>query len=32
MHFWFTKDANVSVGLQSSAQSRSTMVTFRSPK
>ncbi len=32
MHFWFTEDVNVSVGFQSSAQSRSTMVSFRSPK
>lgn len=32
MHFWFTKDASVSVGLQDSARSRSTMVSFRSPK
>lgn len=31
MHFWFTKKANVSVGLQSSAESRATMVSYRSP-
>ena len=31
MHFWFTDKASVSVGLQSSAKSRSTMVSFRSP-
>jgi hypothetical protein len=31
MHFWFTEDASVSVGLQSSTKSRSTMVSFRSP-
>lgn len=29
MHFWFTEDASISVGFQSSAQSRSTMVSFR---
>jgi len=32
MHFWFTKDASVSVGLQQSAKSRSTLVSFRAPK
>ena len=32
MHFWFTEDASVSVGLQSSAKSRSTMVSFRKRK
>lgn len=31
MHFWFTKEASVTVGFQSSAKSRSTMVSFRSP-
>ena len=31
MHFWFTKDASVSVGFQTSSESRSTMVSFRSP-
>lgn len=31
MHFWFTKDATVAVAFQSSAKSRSTMVSFRSP-
>ena len=31
MHFWFTKDASISVAFQSSAKSRSTMVSFRSP-
>ena len=31
MHFWFTKEATVTVGFQSSAESRSTMVSFRSP-
>ncbi len=29
MYFWFTKDTSVSVGIQSSPESRSTMVTFR---
>jgi hypothetical protein len=31
MHFWFTEDATVAVAFQSSAKSRSTMVSFRSP-
>jgi hypothetical protein len=31
MHFWFTKDATIAVAFQSSAMSRSTMVSFRSP-
>jgi hypothetical protein len=31
MHFWFTKDATVVLAFQSSSQSRSTMVSFRSP-
>ena len=31
MYFWFTKDASVSVGIQSSPESRSTMVSFRPP-
>jgi hypothetical protein len=31
MHFWFTKDATVALAFQSSSQSRSTMVSFRSP-
>ena len=31
MYFWFTKEANVSVGIQSSPESRSTMVSFRPP-
>lgn len=31
MHFWFTKDATVALAFQSSAASRSTMVSFRSP-
>ena len=31
MHFWFTKNATVAVAFQSSAESRSTMVSFRSP-
>ena len=29
MYFWFTKEASVSVGIQSSPEGRSTMVTFR---
>ena len=29
MYFWFTDDASVSVGIHSSAESRSTMVTLR---
>ena len=29
MYFWFTKDTSVSVGIQSSPESRSTMVTVR---
>lgn len=32
MHFWFTEKANVSVGFQSSPESRSTMVSYRSPE
>jgi hypothetical protein len=32
MHFWFTKKANVSVGFQRSTESRSTMVSYRSPR
>lgn len=31
MYFWFTKEASVSVGIQSSPESRSTMVSFRPP-
>ena len=31
MHFWFTKNATVALAFQSSSQSRSTMVSFRSP-
>ncbi|MGD8608048.1 MAG: hypothetical protein PVH21_12200 [Myxococcales bacterium] len=31
MHFWFTKDATIALAFQSSAASRSTMVSFRSP-
>ena len=32
MHFWFTKDANVSVGFQTKGEGRATMVSFRSPR
>lgn len=31
MHFWFTKDATIALAFQSSAKSRSTMLSFRSP-
>jgi hypothetical protein len=31
MHFWFTGEATVALAFQSSSQSRSTMVSFRSP-
>ncbi|MGB8328560.1 MAG: hypothetical protein WCE62_00425 [Polyangiales bacterium] len=31
MHFWFTADATVVLAFQSSAKSRSTMISFRSP-
>ncbi|HSN83967.1 MAG TPA: hypothetical protein VLS88_15405 [Polyangiales bacterium] len=31
MHFWFAKDATVALAFQSSAKSRSTMLSFRSP-
>ncbi|KPK17263.1 MAG: hypothetical protein AMJ62_02080 [Myxococcales bacterium SG8_38] len=31
MHFWFAKDATIALAFQSSAQSRSTMLSFRSP-
>ena len=31
MHFWFTKNATVALAFQSSSQSHSTMVSFRSP-
>jgi len=31
MHFWFAKDATISLAFQSSSESRSTMLSFRSP-
>ena len=31
MHFWFTKEATVSLGFQSSSQSQSTLVSYRAP-